>query len=233
MEAGLEPLRRKEKQLRSDIEAQTAKLIDDRNEQLAAVANGWQDRVEGLQGKTKVLKDMVRARTLDLERVTSKITGAIAELEQHQETLSLLQDQLRRGQVDIDLQTAKFKGLEAQIIDVSVRIAPLHAEKLELDEAVETLKRRKAQYLETEEKLEAQYNENLATRELTLHNLESRAQEVALKVERDEKTWAQVRENLAVREAKLNEREQVVINRELKVNRDERNLAHNVDILNL
>lgn len=233
MEAGLEPLRRREKQLRVDIEAQTAKLISTRSEELQATQKGWEARIAPLEGKTTKLKEMLAARNLDLERVTSRITGAIAELTQHQETLSLLQDQLRRVQVDIDLQTAKLKGLDAQIIDASQRVAPLHAEKLELDEAIDTLKKRKAQYLENEKALEAQYVGNLANRELTLHNLEQRSQELALKIERDEKSWVQVRENLAIREAKLNEREQVLGNRELKVNRDERNLARNVDLMGL
>lgn len=165
--------------------------------------------------------------------VESKITGTIAELDKHRETLSTIQAQITRTTADLALQDAKLAGINAQISETKEQIAPLYQEKLDLEGDVILLRKRKDNLELDIAARQDDYAKQQAHAERTLTGLQADSRAVALDIQRDEAQWKQVREDLALRETKLNEREEILSNRELKVNRDEKMLARNHDLLGL
>lgn len=175
----------------------------------------------------------IKQAKLDLAIIKSEATGAKAEVWKHQETLSEVQAQVVTERGNVEIYQANLVGVQAQVAEVSKRIAPLHAEELELVESIKGA-RIALQLLESErDAATAEYEKNKVLYDRQLHNIESRAREVSIKTQEDEQSWERSRQDLAVREAKLNEREKALEMRELKVNRDERNLARNSELLNM
>jgi chromosome segregation ATPase len=232
-ESELRALTAKQNRLRSDLEAETQRLVHERTKRLDELEATHQSKLDRLRAAYPDLKEDIKHEQLELATVQSKITGAEAELWKHQEALTGVQAQVTIQLGNVEIYTSKLAGIQAQITDVSQRIAPLHAERLELENLVAVLGERRDRLNDAIGTLTSRQVEQETEHKRTLHNLESRAQEVSIKIQQDEKSWERSREDLAVRETKLNEREKTLEMRELKVNRDERNLARNHELLGL
>lgn len=232
-ETELSVQKQKQSEQRARIEAETAKLLASRKEELEALELGWGERIGPIQKQSDRLRDDVKFKRLELSQVESKLVGRIAEIAQHRENLSLLVAQTGDIQKLIDLKVAELAGVKAQISDVSEQIAPLHAEKLELDGEVIILRKRKGTLDLDIATRQDDYVKQEEAAQRTLTNLQARAQELALDIQRDEKHYDRVRQDLAVRATAADKREEVLTNREAKVNRDERNLARNHELLGL
>lgn len=232
-ESELKTLQLKQSKLKDDIEAETQRLLDEREKLLVAVEADYQAELDRLRAAYPSLKEEIKQEQIALATVQSEITGAKAELWKHQEALTDAQAEVVNVRGLGEIYTAKLSGAQAQITDVSLRIAPLHAEKLDLTEQVKGA-RIALNLLETETSgARNAWEAEKIEHERMMHNLDSRAAEVSRKIQEDEKSWERTRQDLADRTTKLNKREETLERRELKVTRDERNLARNSELMNL
>lgn len=223
----------RQKQLKSSLEAETERLVKYREQELGATEEGWRERISPLEARVGEVKALMKQQQLELEQVRSAIVGAEAELNKHKDSLTIIQAQTQTERNNVAIYEGKLSGLKAQVSTVSADIGPLHVEKLELTEVVKGLEARKASLQQERDDTYKAYQAEKLERERTLHNLESRAQEVSLKIDRDMAIADQTRQELATRETKLNKLQEVLERRELKVARDERSLAQNADLMNL
>lgn len=232
-ESELKALLLKQNKVKETIEAETRQLIADRTKEFRILEASWQKRIEELENRYPDLKEQIKKQQLALSDVTSEIVGAQTELARTMEAVSVVQAQVVSERGNAEIYISKLEGIKAQITEVSQRIAPLHAEKLELEETTVKLNNESVALKGAIELARGIFEEEKIKHARELHNLESRAQEVALKIQEDEKTWKRVSDELATRETVLNKREETLAHRELKVTRDERNLARNNELLSL
>lgn len=220
-------------QVKKQLQRETELLIQARKEDLIALDEGWRKRISELEDRYPEIRDQIKKQRLVLAEVESKITGAVAELEQHREALSVVQAQVVTERGNVSIYESKLAGIQAQISEVSQRIAPLHAEELKLTDSVAELWKRRNQIDSVITMFESDHAKQKLEHERTLHNLTSKAQDVALKIQSDEARWEESRQDLAVRATKLDRLAKTLEARELKLNRDEHTLARNSELMNL
>lgn len=233
----MKSLKNQTAQARADLEAEAKKLLDQQAEQLEQerqqILAQYQDEIdEKLKAVESVRRDLADKRT-ELMTTSGQLIAVQAEL-------GASQDQLLEIKTQVEVQQRNLLKVQARATGVSEHQSQMRAAVGELEdkhtalttelEGLAKFKARDEHHLAT---LRETYKKEQEAAELTLHNLTSRSERLALAIDRDEKAWVQVRQELADRQVKLDEREEVLERRGLKVSRDERNLARNTDLMNL
>lgn len=223
----------KQKQLRADTEAQTAKLLEKRKVELQELEIASSKVLDPLVVQETTLKRYISDLELTKASLKSDIVALRAEIEQQRSIVS--------GVVaEIETQKGKAEQLEATKHGLEVSINELNDKLPTIQGALQRMK-------DETDALQLQKNELKAlilseTRgwETKIADLQrqatvSESHKTAVDREIDQMTKQQrlIREDLASRTLALDAREKVISRREYKVNRDEEIIQNNAGLLNL
>lgn len=216
-----------------EIKAETARLLVEREQQLASTEITAKKRLKELGTELAVARDelvTLAKRKPQYEEEILVLQRSVDTLQGDEQSLNARIDALTRSLTGKEQHQA---SVESRIQALEGEIAPLKMLKSELETATGSLGLVKASLEEQIVETEAEYAKKKATVEADISDLLSKQQSLEVAQANMLTQYNQMSEDIAARTKALDDREGILKRREYKVNIDERRVASNAELLQL
>lgn len=224
---------RRRNQIQLDIQAETDKLLAERQSALEVIETKSQKVIEDTEDQIQALKNQIGNLEFNKDSLDTEIQGKITQLNTLRSGMEDLKTAINEEKVTIVRLQSEQVGIQSSIDGLKEQVNPLQATLTDMKSEVGDLELKRADLLALIETKSQEYAVLLEESERDLSILKDQKTQIKTEIQDAQAQFKLEREDLATRKMAADERDNNLRRREYKVNRDEQMIQANSGLLDL
>lgn len=233
LENEVQVVQQRRQALSDEIQAETARLVQERKAHLAELEDASASRGRELDKRRETALSEVVAAERKLLDVQGQVVSADTELKALGDRAEAVRVMTRQAQTELETAQRKLEQVDARIQFLESGVVPLQEQQSQLKTEIAELEHTRDDLVAANSTQNNQYMAEKNRIEAELSDLLQKQQQLEIAQARMFQQHKQMSESIAMREKASDEREEVLKRREFKVAQDEKMVARNANLLNL